>query len=178
MAGCGAKGEGAPSRTLPKAVRAPDCGCERRGCLVPYPAPENHPQVLRSKAILLSAECGQQVECIRCFKLPPARLKATPVRAEGFPSASDMQCPWHACMHACVQAHDRVCVYVCARMRRASKKGYDEVHVPALKAKPYAAGERLVSISELPDWTQPAFAGMKELNRIQVSTGWEPCARS
>uniref|UniRef100_A0A7S3QXY0 RNA helicase n=1 Tax=Dunaliella tertiolecta TaxID=3047 RepID=A0A7S3QXY0_DUNTE len=50
---------------------------------------------------------------------------------------------------------------------RASKKGYDEVHVPALKAKPYAAGERLVAISELPDWTQPAFAGMKELNRIQ-----------
>ena len=41
--------------------------------------------------------------------------------------------------------------------------------MPALKAKPFASGERLVNISELPEWTQPAFKGMKELNRIQVS---------
>lgn len=50
---------------------------------------------------------------------------------------------------------------------RISKKGYDLVIVPALKPKPFKAGEKLVPISELPDWAQPAFEGMKELNRIQ-----------
>ncbi|KAL6751574.1 RNA helicase, activating signal cointegrator 1 [Haematococcus lacustris] len=50
---------------------------------------------------------------------------------------------------------------------RSNKKGYDEVHVPALKPKPFAAGEKLVAISSLPEWMQPAFANMKELNRVQ-----------
>lgn len=29
------------------------------------------------------------------------------------------------------------------------------------------AGEKQVEISELPDWAQPAFKGMKSLNRVQ-----------
>eukprot|EP00879_Flechtneria_rotunda_P006108 GHRR01006421.1.p1 GENE.GHRR01006421.1~~GHRR01006421.1.p1 ORF type:complete len:1855 (+),score=687.13 GHRR01006421.1:742-6306(+) len=50
---------------------------------------------------------------------------------------------------------------------RTTKKNYEEVHVPALKPKPYAEGEKLVPINDLPDWAQPAFAGMQSLNRIQ-----------
>lgn len=50
---------------------------------------------------------------------------------------------------------------------RISKKGYDLVMVPALKPKPFAQNEKLVQISELPDWAQQAFEGMKELNRVQ-----------
>ncbi len=46
-------------------------------------------------------------------------------------------------------------------------QGFEEVHVPALKPKPFAEGERLIEISELPEWMWPAFAGMKSLNRIQ-----------
>lgn len=46
-------------------------------------------------------------------------------------------------------------------------QGYEEVHVPALKPKPYGADEKLKEISELPAWAQKAFAGMKSLNRIQ-----------
>jgi pre-mRNA-splicing helicase BRR2 len=42
---------------------------------------------------------------------------------------------------------------------RTTKKGYEEVHVPALKPKPFADNEKLVNISELPDWSQSAFAG-------------------
>jgi pre-mRNA-splicing helicase BRR2 len=50
---------------------------------------------------------------------------------------------------------------------RSAKKGYEEVHVPALKPKPFADDEALVQISDLPEWAQPAFAGMKTLNRVQ-----------
>ncbi len=39
--------------------------------------------------------------------------------------------------------------------------------MPALKPKPFAEGERLIKIEELKEWMQPAFAGMKELNRVQ-----------
>lgn len=46
-------------------------------------------------------------------------------------------------------------------------KGYEEVHVPALQPKPLAPGEELVKISALPDWAQPAFSKMTELNRVQ-----------
>ncbi len=49
---------------------------------------------------------------------------------------------------------------------RAQKKGYEEVHVPAVKPI-IPAGERLVEVSELPEWAQPAFPGIKALNRIQ-----------
>uniref|UniRef100_A0A0E0P155 RNA helicase n=1 Tax=Oryza rufipogon TaxID=4529 RepID=A0A0E0P155_ORYRU len=50
---------------------------------------------------------------------------------------------------------------------RTPHNGYEEVHVPALKAKPYETGEKVVKISDMPDWAQPAFAGMTQLNRIQ-----------
>ncbi|GJN18769.1 hypothetical protein PR202_gb05967 [Eleusine coracana subsp. coracana] len=50
---------------------------------------------------------------------------------------------------------------------RTPHKGYEEVHVPALKAKPYETGEKIVKISEMPEWAQPAFAGMTALNRVQ-----------
>lgn len=50
---------------------------------------------------------------------------------------------------------------------RTPHKGYEEVHVPALKAKPFASGEELLKISSMPEWAQPAFQGMKQLNRVQ-----------
>ncbi|EFJ32423.1 hypothetical protein SELMODRAFT_144158 [Selaginella moellendorffii] len=50
---------------------------------------------------------------------------------------------------------------------RTMKKGYEEVHVPAMKVKPMEEGEELVKISDLPSWAQPAFKEMKTLNRIQ-----------
>jgi len=51
---------------------------------------------------------------------------------------------------------------------RAQKKGYEEVHVPAVRPV-IPSDERLVDVSELPDWTHPAFAeaGVRTLNRIQ-----------
>ena len=49
---------------------------------------------------------------------------------------------------------------------RTTRKGYEEVHVPALKAKPLAEGEELVKISDMPNWAQPTFSGMKQLNRV------------
>ncbi|EWM22383.1 u5 small nuclear ribonucleoprotein helicase [Nannochloropsis gaditana] len=49
---------------------------------------------------------------------------------------------------------------------RALKKGYEEVHVPAVKHVP-DANERLVEIEELPAWTHRAFEGMTMLNRVQ-----------
>ncbi|KAL7083867.1 hypothetical protein ACP275_14G188400 [Erythranthe tilingii] len=50
---------------------------------------------------------------------------------------------------------------------RNHRKGYEEVHVPALKPMPLAAGEKLVKISDIPDWAQSAFKGMSQLNRVQ-----------
>jgi len=50
---------------------------------------------------------------------------------------------------------------------RALKKGYEEVHVPAQKARPMAEGEREIPISELPQWARGAFKGMTKLNRVQ-----------
>ena len=51
---------------------------------------------------------------------------------------------------------------------RAQKKGYEEVHVPAVRPV-IPADERLVDVSELPEWAQPAFTegGVRTLNRIQ-----------
>eukprot|EP00956_Cyclotella_meneghiniana_P043106 scaffold253032_cov96-Cyclotella_meneghiniana.AAC.4 len=49
---------------------------------------------------------------------------------------------------------------------RAMKPGYEEVHVPAVRSIP-PAGEKLVPIEELPEWTHDAFKGMKSLNRVQ-----------
>ena len=69
---------------------------------------------------------------------------------------------------------------------RKQKKGYEEVHVPALKPKPFGDrwaqdlsgyricffelfifSEKLVAIEDLPAYAQPAFEGFKSLNRIQ-----------
>ncbi|XP_011044153.1 PREDICTED: U5 small nuclear ribonucleoprotein 200 kDa helicase-like [Populus euphratica] len=47
------------------------------------------------------------------------------------------------------------------------KKGYEEVHVPALKPRAIPPNETFVKISEMPDWAQPAFEGMQQLNRVQ-----------
>ncbi|XP_023931317.1 U5 small nuclear ribonucleoprotein 200 kDa helicase-like [Lingula anatina] len=50
---------------------------------------------------------------------------------------------------------------------RKQRKGYEEVHVPALKPKPYENNETRVPIDRLPKYAQPAFEGFKSLNRIQ-----------
>ncbi|CAA0806975.1 U5 small nuclear ribonucleoprotein helicase-putative [Striga hermonthica] len=50
---------------------------------------------------------------------------------------------------------------------RNHRKGYEEVHVPALKPKPLADNEQLVKIASMPEWAQPAFRGMTQLNRVQ-----------
>ncbi|KAJ2939955.1 hypothetical protein O0L34_g6662 [Tuta absoluta] len=50
---------------------------------------------------------------------------------------------------------------------RKQRKGYEEVHVPALKAKPFGDDETLVAVEKLPKYVQPAFEGFKTLNRIQ-----------
>lgn len=50
---------------------------------------------------------------------------------------------------------------------RTPHKGYEEVHVPALKPKAFAPDEQLVKISAMPTWAQSAFEGMKQLNRVQ-----------
>ncbi|KDR19736.1 putative U5 small nuclear ribonucleoprotein 200 kDa helicase [Zootermopsis nevadensis] len=50
---------------------------------------------------------------------------------------------------------------------RKQRKGYEEVHVPALKAKPFAPDESLYAVEKLPKYVQPAFEDFKTLNRIQ-----------
>ena len=36
-------------------------------------------------------------------------------------------------------------------------QGYEEVHVPPLKHKPYGDNEKHKEIRSLPEWMQPAF---------------------
>ncbi len=50
---------------------------------------------------------------------------------------------------------------------RKQRKGYEEVHVPPLKPRPFDADEMLIPIDKLPTYAQPAFEGFKTLNRIQ-----------
>ncbi|KAL5116913.1 Pre-mRNA-splicing helicase BRR2 [Pleosporales sp. CAS-2024a] len=50
---------------------------------------------------------------------------------------------------------------------RRQFKGYEEIHVPAPKAK-RDPNERLIPTSELPDWARPGFGNSKQLNRIQT----------
>ena len=50
---------------------------------------------------------------------------------------------------------------------RKQHKGYEEVHVPPLKPRPFDADEMLIPIDKLPAYAQPAFEGFKTLNRIQ-----------
>lgn len=54
---------------------------------------------------------------------------------------------------------------------RKQRKGYEEVHVPALKPKPFDDDEVLMPVDKLPKYVQPAFEGFKTLNRIQVRHG-------
>jgi pre-mRNA-splicing helicase BRR2 len=48
---------------------------------------------------------------------------------------------------------------------KRSKKGYEEIHVPAPKSKPVIQGE-IVPITALPEWACPAFT-VPTLNRVQ-----------
>lgn len=50
---------------------------------------------------------------------------------------------------------------------RKQRKGYEEVHVPALKPKAFEDEEELVSVEKIPKYVQPVFSGFKSLNRIQ-----------
>lgn len=50
---------------------------------------------------------------------------------------------------------------------RKQKKGYEEVHVPALRQKNLEPGESLVKIEKLPVYAQAAFEGCRSLNLIQ-----------
>eukprot|EP00003_Mantamonas_plastica_P009401 TRINITY_DN1876_c0_g1_i1.p1 TRINITY_DN1876_c0_g1~~TRINITY_DN1876_c0_g1_i1.p1 ORF type:complete len:2192 (+),score=792.85 TRINITY_DN1876_c0_g1_i1:639-7214(+) len=47
--------------------------------------------------------------------------------------------------------------------------GYEEIHIPAVKAKSYDDTTRLVKIKEMPKWAQPPFLvkNMEQLNPIQ-----------
>ncbi|KAK4881295.1 hypothetical protein RN001_004614 [Aquatica leii] len=49
---------------------------------------------------------------------------------------------------------------------RKQRKGYEEVHVPALKPK-FGENEKLMQVEQLPKYVQPVFDGFKTLNRIQ-----------
>ncbi|ORY79259.1 Sec63 Brl domain-domain-containing protein [Leucosporidium creatinivorum] len=49
---------------------------------------------------------------------------------------------------------------------KRSKKGYEEIHVPAPKPAPLAPGE-LVPVTSMPEWAQEAFKGNPNLNRVQ-----------
>lgn len=51
---------------------------------------------------------------------------------------------------------------------RTQKKGYEEVHVPALRSKPFDPDEALLKIEKLPAYAKAAFDGYKSLNRIQT----------
>ena len=42
-----------------------------------------------------------------------------------------------------------------------------KIELPALKPKAFDPNEKLIKIADMPDWAQPAFKGMKELNRVQ-----------
>ncbi|XP_056849771.1 DExH-box ATP-dependent RNA helicase DExH12-like isoform X2 [Raphanus sativus] len=49
---------------------------------------------------------------------------------------------------------------------RSRREGYDEFHVPRV-FKEVDVSEKLVKITEMPAWAQPAFKGMQQLNRVQ-----------
>lgn len=60
---------------------------------------------------------------------------------------------------------------------RKQRKGYEEVHVPALKPRPFDDDEKLMPIEKLPKYAQPVFEGFKTLNRIQ-SRIWKAALES
>lgn len=50
---------------------------------------------------------------------------------------------------------------------RTSHEDYEVVHLPWSKTQPLTDGEDLVKISAMPDWVQPAFNGLDQLNMMQ-----------
>lgn len=50
---------------------------------------------------------------------------------------------------------------------RATKKGYEEVHVPAVRSV-ISRDERLVEINDLPPWTHPAFKGKQTMTSYDL----------
>lgn len=50
---------------------------------------------------------------------------------------------------------------------KRSKKGYEEIHIPAPEKAIEQPNERM-PLEEMPEWTRKAFAGAKALNRIQT----------
>ncbi|KAJ3296866.1 DEIH-box ATPase [Rhizoclosmatium sp. JEL0117] len=50
---------------------------------------------------------------------------------------------------------------------KKTKKGYEEVHVPAPKTKGMEPGEKLIEVSAMPKWAHEGFKNSKSLNRIQ-----------
>ncbi|EGG19291.1 DEAD/DEAH box helicase [Cavenderia fasciculata] len=54
-----------------------------------------------------------------------------------------------------------------AGSKRETYKGYEEIHVPARASPPFNPDERLVAISELPEWARTPFKGFEKLNRVQ-----------
>ncbi len=46
------------------------------------------------------------------------------------------------------------------------KKGYEEVHIPAIRSI-VPKVEKLIELTDLPPWTHAAFEGMDKLNCIQ-----------
>jgi pre-mRNA-splicing helicase BRR2 len=52
---------------------------------------------------------------------------------------------------------------------KRSKKGYEEIHVPAPKKKAVVEGD-LVAISSLPAWARDVFGKVQNLNQIQSKT--------
>eukprot|EP01134_Creolimax_fragrantissima_P000807 CFRG0807T1 len=60
---------------------------------------------------------------------------------------------------------------------KKTRKGYEEIHVPASQPKPYASNEKAIAIRDMPEYAQPAFAHFKTLNRIQ-SRLYKTCVHS
>jgi len=53
------------------------------------------------------------------------------------------------------------------RSQIINKKGYQEVHIPALKRPEQSPLEKTVTKEDMPEWTHKAFSGVNELNRVQ-----------
>jgi pre-mRNA-splicing helicase BRR2 len=50
----------------------------------------------------------------------------------------------------------------------AKKKGYEEIHIPALKAPGFGQDEKLVQVKQrMPAWSHAAFEKVTQLNRVQ-----------
>jgi len=50
---------------------------------------------------------------------------------------------------------------------RKQKKGYEEVHVPAVEQPAPGPDEPVIYIKQLPEWAQAAFPKTERLNRVQ-----------